>query len=69
MVAGAGLTAPTSLTAQVGGTDNLPIEDAWPTPADTGIALKPAGLGAAAGGGALLKSPVKPRMPAELAPC
>src|ERR1700722_9572130 len=69
-VAGVELTGPASLTAQLGGTDSLPTEEACPTPADTRIALNPAepiGVGAAVGG-ALLTSPVKPKMPAELAP-
>src|SRR6185437_7252306 len=58
---GAGLTAAGAPAAHVGGTDMAPIDEAWPTPAVTGIAPRPAaptGAAAAAAGDAAAAAPV-----------
>jgi hypothetical protein len=61
--AGVVLTAGTPLPAQLGGTDNPPIEDAWPTLANTGAPPNPAEPAGptAPDGGPALKASVKPR--------
>jgi hypothetical protein len=65
--AGAVLTAGTPPAAQLGGTDNPPIEDAWPTLANTGAPPKLAESAGprAADSGPALKASVKPRAAVE----
>ena len=48
-VTGLESAAATPAAAQLGGTDNPPSEDAWPTPATTGAELAPAATAGAGG--------------------